>query len=95
MLAAAYPDDEERGSAIGIAMGTTALGVLGNIHNFQPDKRFHIMVAFFSNKQRTLLRDLFSCCFSAGPPFGGLFYSLAGKGLPFFILAGIIFITFG
>lgn len=58
MLAAAYPDDEERGSAIGIAMGTTALGVL------------------------------------AGPPFGGLFYSLAGKGLPFFILAGIIFITF-
>jgi len=31
----------------------------------------------------------------AGPPFGGLFYSLAGKGLPFFILAGFIFITFG
>lgn len=30
MLAAAHPDDEERGTAIGIAMGTTALGVLGN-----------------------------------------------------------------
>ena len=29
MLAAAYPDDDERGTAIGIAMGTTALGVLG------------------------------------------------------------------
>ena len=29
MLAAAYPDDEERGGAIGIAMGTTAVGVLG------------------------------------------------------------------
>jgi len=58
MLAAAYPDDDERGAAIGIAMGTTALGVL------------------------------------AGPPFGGLCYSLAGKGLPFFILAGFIFITF-
>ena len=31
----------------------------------------------------------------AGPPFGGLFYSVGGKGLPFFILAGFIFITFG
>ncbi|KAL9983535.1 hypothetical protein ACROYT_G005721 [Oculina patagonica] len=58
MLAAAYPDDNERGTALGVAMGTTALGVL------------------------------------AGPPFGGLFYSLGGKGLPFFILAGLIFITF-
>ena len=29
MLAAAYPDDDERGTALGIAMGTTALGVLG------------------------------------------------------------------
>lgn len=33
MLAAAYPDDDERGSAIGIAMGTTALGVLGTLTN--------------------------------------------------------------
>ena len=30
MLAAAYPDDDERGTAIGVAMGTTALGVLGS-----------------------------------------------------------------
>ena len=30
-----------------------------------------------------------------GPPFGGLFYAVGGKGLPFFILAGIIFVTFG
>lgn len=29
MLAAAYSDDDGRGTAIGIAMGTTALGVLG------------------------------------------------------------------
>ena len=33
MLAAAYPDDDERGTAIGIAMGTTALGVLGIYQN--------------------------------------------------------------
>lgn len=33
--------------------------------------------------------------FVAGPPFGGLFYSIGGKGLPFFILAGFIFLTFG
>lgn len=58
MLAAAHPDDNERGTAIGIAMGVTGLGVL------------------------------------AGPPFGGLFYSIGGKGLPFFILAGFIFLTF-
>lgn len=32
MLAAAYPDDDERGTALGIAMGTTALGVLGIYH---------------------------------------------------------------
>ena len=35
MLAAAYPDDDERGTAIGIAMGTTALGVLGIYQNCQ------------------------------------------------------------
>ena len=29
MLAAAHPDDNERGTAIGIAMGVTGLGVLG------------------------------------------------------------------
>ena len=34
MLAAAYPDDDERGTAIGIAMGTTALGVLGIYQKF-------------------------------------------------------------
>ena len=29
MLAASYPDDDERGAAVGLAMGASALGVLG------------------------------------------------------------------
>ena len=32
---------------------------------------------------------------SAGPPIGGLLYSLGGKGLPFFILAGLFVVAFG
>lgn len=32
---------------------------------------------------------------SVGPPFGGLFYTVGGKDLPFFVLAGLIFLTFG
>lgn len=59
MLAASYPDDDERGAAVGLAMGASALGVL------------------------------------AGPPIGGLLYSLGGKGLPFFILAGLFVVAFG
>ena len=34
MLAASYPNDEERGNAMGIALGGLALGVLiGNLKN--------------------------------------------------------------
>ena len=29
MLAASYPNDDERGAAVGLAMGASALGVLG------------------------------------------------------------------
>jgi hypothetical protein len=32
MLADRYPDDEERGSAMGMALGGLALGVLGNFY---------------------------------------------------------------
>ena len=31
MLADCYPDDEERGKAMGIALGGLAMGVLGNL----------------------------------------------------------------
>ena len=31
---------------------------------------------------------------SAGPPIGGLLYSLGGKGLPFFILSGLFVVAF-
>ena len=33
MLAERYPDDEERGKAMGTALGGLALGVLGKIHS--------------------------------------------------------------
>lgn len=34
MLAERYPDDRERGNAMGIALGGLAMGVLGNAHTF-------------------------------------------------------------
>ena len=34
MLAASYPNDDERGAAVGLAMGASALGVLGNYEYF-------------------------------------------------------------
>ena len=34
MLADRYPDDQERGNAMGIALGGLALGVLSNFLNF-------------------------------------------------------------
>ena len=38
MLADRYPDDRERGNAMGIALGGLALGVLGK---YEPYKRLH------------------------------------------------------
>lgn len=32
MLASVYTDDEERGNAMGIALGGLAMGVLGKVH---------------------------------------------------------------
>lgn len=41
MLADCYPDDEERGTAMGIALGGLAMGVLGNLFKLR----------FFKNKK--------------------------------------------
>ena len=38
MLAASYPNDEERGNAMGIALGGLALGVLIGTRNLSVDQ---------------------------------------------------------
>ena len=38
MLAERYPDDRERGNAMGIALGGLALGVLGNYISLSPSE---------------------------------------------------------
>jgi DHA1 family solute carrier family 18 vesicular amine transporter 1/2 len=72
MLADRYPDDKERGNAMGIALGGLALGVLigntfKNIYNDEIWSYLH--------------------CLPAGPPFGGFMYEFFGKTAPFLVLA--------
>ena len=43
MLAASYPNDDERGAAVGLAMGASALGVLG-IYEY-----YTLMIIIFIN----------------------------------------------
>jgi DHA1 family solute carrier family 18 vesicular amine transporter 1/2 len=73
MLADRYPDDVERGNAMGIALGGLALGVLSN---------FCLIFLFILTKYKTL-----TC--TVGPPFGGVVYEFLGKEAPFIILASL------
>lgn len=43
MLAASYPNDDERGAAVGLAMGASALGVLGTYEYYT------LMIIIFIN----------------------------------------------
>lgn len=48
MLASVYTDDEERGHAIGIALGGLALGVLGMYSHMAQIKLMHIIINIFA-----------------------------------------------
>lgn len=92
MLAASYPNDQERGNAMGIALGGLALGVLiGSFQTFL----FFLFLFFLSppnwNQVFTISILIgFVCSFFvlfSGPPFGGVMYQFVGKTAPFLILA--------
>ena len=76
MLADRYPDDEERGNAMGIALGGLAMGVLSK---FSLSK---LLIWIFKKAN-------ISFCLWVGPPFGGIVYEFMGKEAPFLILASL------
>ena len=67
MLAERYPDDKERGNAMGLALGGLALGVVIGIR----------MIMMIMRRRRRTPSPLQSIC--PGPPFGGFMYQFVGK----------------
>jgi DHA1 family solute carrier family 18 vesicular amine transporter 1/2 len=72
MLADRYPDDKERGNAMGIALGGLALGVLIGIEINNVPLKSPDYIRIFN---------------ISGPPFGGFMYEFFGKTAPFLVLA--------
>ncbi len=74
MLASRFTDDAERGNAMSLALVGLALGVLRTVVKVLYWFDYHWKKIFFFD-------------FQVGPQFGGVFYGLYGKAVPFIILA--------
>lgn len=70
MLASVYTDDEERGNAMGIALGGLAMGVLGQWVGGSAGKRNHppslpqskYLVGIYESSRRVSSSAMLSCC---------------------------------
>lgn len=92
MLASVYTDDEERGVAMGIALGGLAMGVLSEnshtlTHTLENFERHDVFLSFCELCVLVVCSLSFGVCFSVGAPFGSVMYEFVGKSAPFMILA--------
>ncbi|XP_023198998.1 chromaffin granule amine transporter isoform X1 [Xiphophorus maculatus] len=81
MLASVYTDDDERGVAMGVALGGLAMGVLSATHTHT-----HAHTHTHCNQVYVPLCHV-RLCVSVGAPFGSVMYDFVGKSAPFLILA--------
>ncbi|XP_027873785.1 chromaffin granule amine transporter isoform X1 [Xiphophorus couchianus] len=77
MLASVYTDDDERGMAMGVALGGLAMGVLSATHTHTHTHCDQVYVPLCHVR----------LCVSVGAPFGSVMYDFVGKSAPFLILA--------
>ncbi|OXB63439.1 hypothetical protein ASZ78_005188 [Callipepla squamata] len=98
LLASVYTDDEERGNAMGIALGGIAMGVLeiNEICGFITWSLLAPACQQLKCLQRMLVQDqkrgLTPGSFlplAVGPPFGSIMYEFVGKSSPFLVLAAL------
>ncbi|MGH0169192.1 UNVERIFIED_CONTAM: hypothetical protein FKN15_056443 [Acipenser sinensis] len=81
MLASVYTDDNERGTAMGIALGGLALGVLFGAPFGS------VMYEFVGKKAPFLVLACLALMDGVGAPFGSVMYEFVGKKAPFLVLA--------
>ncbi|XP_014823994.1 PREDICTED: chromaffin granule amine transporter isoform X1 [Poecilia mexicana] len=85
MLASVYTDDDERGVAMGVALGGLAMGVLSETHT-HTHTHTHTLQPGVCSSASVWVHHV-RLCVSVGAPFGSVMYHFVGKSAPFLILA--------